>query len=110
MLSTALTTIIEMMMVKLESHNYTYHTNSGDIKKKLKTLNLSIDEAWEIKDYKLHKSFKFKDFISAFSFMTRVAILAEKANHHHEWFNVYARVNIDLSTHKVSEISSLSKP
>ncbi len=45
------------------------------------------------------KTFKFKDFNAAFGFMTRVALLAEKADHHPEWFNVYNRVEITLSTH-----------
>ncbi|CCQ75388.1 4a-hydroxytetrahydrobiopterin dehydratase [Magnetospira sp. QH-2] len=45
------------------------------------------------------KSFKFADFNAAFGFMTRVALAAEKANHHPEWFNVYNRVEVILSTH-----------
>ncbi|MBL8653438.1 MAG: 4a-hydroxytetrahydrobiopterin dehydratase [Alphaproteobacteria bacterium] len=45
------------------------------------------------------KSFKFADFNAAFAFMTRVALQAEKADHHPEWFNVYNRVDIVLSTH-----------
>lgn len=45
------------------------------------------------------KSYKFDDFITAFAFMTKVAILAEKADHHPEWFNVYAKVDIMLTTH-----------
>ncbi|MCZ2248899.1 MAG: 4a-hydroxytetrahydrobiopterin dehydratase [Bacteroidia bacterium] len=55
----------------------------------------------------LEKEFVFKDFVSAFSFMTRIAFLAEKHNHHPEWKNVYNKVMIKLSTHdagdKVSE-------
>ncbi len=47
----------------------------------------------------IHKSFKFKDFVEAFGFMTRVALLAEKADHHPEWSNVYASVEILLTTH-----------
>lgn len=45
------------------------------------------------------KSFKFKDFKDAFAFMTRVALKAEQMNHHPEWFNVYNRVDVTLSTH-----------
>jgi 4a-hydroxytetrahydrobiopterin dehydratase len=45
------------------------------------------------------KKFVFKDFIQAFGFMTRVALVAEKADHHPEWFNVYRTVEVTLSTH-----------
>ena len=45
------------------------------------------------------RSFKFQDFNAAFGFMTRVAMVAEKMDHHPEWFNVYNRVDVTLSTH-----------
>ncbi|XP_027197929.2 pterin-4a-carbinolamine dehydratase [Dermatophagoides pteronyssinus] len=51
------------------------------------------------------KEFQFKDFIEAFSFMTQVALKAEKMNHHPEWFNCYNRVNILLSSHDVNGLS-----
>jgi len=51
------------------------------------------------------KSFKFADFNAAFAFMTRVALAAEKADHHPEWFNVYNRVDITLSTHDAGGLS-----
>lgn len=60
---------------------------------------------WELKDNKLHREIKFKDFVQAFGFMTQVAILAEKSNHHPEWSNVYSRVTIDLTTHETGGIS-----
>jgi 4a-hydroxytetrahydrobiopterin dehydratase len=47
----------------------------------------------------IRRTFRFKDFTEAFGFMTRVAILAEKADHHPEWFNVWNRVDILLTTH-----------
>jgi 4a-hydroxytetrahydrobiopterin dehydratase len=56
-------------------------------------------DGWEVKDGKLHAELEFKDFIEAFGFMTKVAILVEKQDHHPEWFNVYNRVVIDLVTH-----------
>jgi 4a-hydroxytetrahydrobiopterin dehydratase len=61
---------------------------------------------WKVVNGKLSKSFEFKDFIEAFSFMTRVAMHAEKMNHHPEWFNVYNKVNIDLVTHDLNGISN----
>lgn len=45
------------------------------------------------------RQFRFKDFNAAFGFMARVALIAEKADHHPEWFNVYNRVDVTLSTH-----------
>ena len=60
---------------------------------------------WTVNSGKLRREFQFADFIEAFGFMTRVAILAEKANHHPEWFNVWNTVRIDLSTHDCGGIS-----
>ena len=54
---------------------------------------------WEEKDNALHATFTFTDFIEAFGFMTAVAMLAEKQNHHPEWSNVYNKVTIKLTTH-----------
>ena len=51
------------------------------------------------------KSFKFKDFNQAWGFMARVALAAEKLDHHPEWFNVYNRVDITLSTHDAGGLS-----
>jgi 4a-hydroxytetrahydrobiopterin dehydratase len=51
------------------------------------------------------RSFKFADFVEAFGFMTRVALLAEKADHHPEWSNVYNRVDILLTTHDCDGLS-----
>ncbi|WP_171101625.1 MULTISPECIES: 4a-hydroxytetrahydrobiopterin dehydratase [unclassified Ruegeria] len=55
----------------------------------------------------LTKTFTFDDFVDAFGWMTRVAIWAEKWNHHPEWFNVYKTVEVTLSTHDVGGLSSL---
>ena len=54
---------------------------------------------WNEQDNKLQREFKFKDFSEAFAFMSRVALLAEKMDHHPEWSNVYNRVTIVLRTH-----------
>ncbi len=53
------------------------------------------------------KTFRFTDFNEAFGFMTRVAILADKIDHHPEWFNVYNRVDVTLNTHDVGGVSRL---
>lgn len=66
---------------------------------------IAASPAWELRDGKLHREFKFDNFVSAFGFMTRVALLAERMDHHPEWSNVYNRVVIDLQTHDVSGIS-----
>ncbi len=52
------------------------------------------------------KSFKFKDFNAAFGFMTRVALIAEQMNHHPEWFNVWNRVDVTLSTHDAGGLTA----
>jgi 4a-hydroxytetrahydrobiopterin dehydratase len=53
------------------------------------------------------KTFTFRNFVEAFGFMTRVALWAEKLNHHPEWFNVYRKVTITLTTHDVDGLSEL---
>lgn len=59
---------------------------------------------WEEKNNRLIKNFEFKNFIEAFGFMTRVAIVAEKMDHHPFWTNVYNRVTIELSTHDAGDV------
>ncbi len=59
---------------------------------------------WLTKDNKLVKEFKFKDFIDAFAFLTKVAFAAEKQNHHPEIYNVYNKVIISLQTHDAGNI------
>jgi 4a-hydroxytetrahydrobiopterin dehydratase len=63
-------------------------------------------EGWKIINGKLNRTFEFKSFVQAFGFMTKVAMQAEKMNHHPEWFNVYSRLNIDLVTHDIGGISN----
>lgn len=62
-------------------------------------------DGWQVRDGKLHRAFQFDDFSQAWGFMSRVALLAEQMVHHPEWFNVWNRVMIDLSTHDVDGIS-----
>ncbi|RNF48691.1 4a-hydroxytetrahydrobiopterin dehydratase [Marinomonas hwangdonensis] len=81
---------------KLEQH---------EIEKALNQLNTEASEDWAIEDEKLIKTFKFKDFQQAFGFMAMSALYAEKQDHHPEWFNVYNKVSIQLTTHDVSGIS-----
>jgi len=51
------------------------------------------------------REFRFKDFNAAFAFMTRAALLAEKMDHHPEWFNVYNKVDVTLSTHDAGGVT-----
>lgn len=60
---------------------------------------------WTLKDAKLYRQLQFKDFVSAWGFMTQVALFAERADHHPEWFNVYNKVEIYLTTHDAGGIS-----
>jgi len=78
-----------------------------EIATRIKDLEMVSDQAWELKDGKLHIALKFKDFVTAFAFMTAAAIHAEKLNHHPEWKNVYNRVEIDLTTHEAGGITAL---
>ncbi|MDZ7742318.1 MAG: 4a-hydroxytetrahydrobiopterin dehydratase [Bacteroidota bacterium] len=59
---------------------------------------------WKEENNKLTKEFKFDNFIEAFSFMTKVAMVAEKMNHHPDWQNVYNTVRINLSTHDAGDV------
>ncbi len=66
---------------------------------------LEETDGWVVLDGKLQRDFQFDDFVAAFGFMTRVALVAESSNHHPEWFNVYNSVSIHLRTHDVGGIS-----
>jgi 4a-hydroxytetrahydrobiopterin dehydratase len=61
---------------------------------------------WDIKRDAISRSFRFKDFSEAFAFMTRVAMAAEKADHHPEWSNVWNRVDIVLTTHDAGGLTN----
>src|SRR5579884_4543455 len=60
---------------------------------------------WTLSGGKLHREYKFPDFIHAFGFMATAALGIEKMNHHPEWFNVYNRVTVDLTTHDAAGIT-----
>lgn len=66
-------------------------------------------EGWQLSAdrIKISKSFKFKDFSQAWAFMTRCALKAEEMNHHPEWFNVYNKVDVTLTTHDADGLSAL---
>jgi 4a-hydroxytetrahydrobiopterin dehydratase len=59
---------------------------------------------WKEENNRLTKTFKFSNFVEAFGFMTKVALLAEKQNHHPFWTNVYNTVTIELNTHDAGDI------
>ena len=62
---------------------------------------------WTLANEKLRREFKFASFVEAFGFMTSAAIEAEKMNHHPEWFNVYNKVVVELTTHDAGGITKL---
>jgi len=74
--------------------------SSEKISEQLKNL-----PGWSVKEEKLHKDFEFESFNQAFGFMTRAAMEIEKMNHHPEWFNVYNRITVDLTTHDAGGIT-----
>ena len=76
--------------------------------KELRELNKSA-EGWKIFNNYIEKDFIFKDFVDAFSFMTKVAMICEKYNHHPEWINTYSKVNIKLTTHDLGGLTNLDQ-
>lgn len=68
---------------------------------------LAEHEHWTLEAGKLHREFNFRNFIAAFGFMTEVALVAEKMNHHPEWSNVYKTVTVNLVTHDADGITEL---
>lgn len=74
--------------------------SDADLRNALESL-----DGWDIADGKLHRTFRFANFEAAFAFMTRVAGEAERVNHHPEWFNVYNRVEVWLTTHDAGGVT-----
>lgn len=72
--------------------------NESELKEAMREL-----DGWRVEDGKLHGEFEFDDFVAAFGFMSRVALVAERANHHPEWSNVYNSVTIELVTHEAGD-------
>ena len=74
----------------------------------LKELVVKIP-GWEIISNHIEREFNFGNFIDAFSFMTKIALICEKNNHHPNWGNVYSKVSIKLSTHDLGGITNLDQ-
>jgi 4a-hydroxytetrahydrobiopterin dehydratase len=62
---------------------------------------------WALAGGKLHREYKFADFVGAFGFMSGVALVAQAMDHHPEWFNVWNTVRVDLATHDAGGVTSL---
>jgi len=67
---------------------------------------INKNPSWIVDNKTIKKEFKFENFIDAFGFMSKVAILSEKMNHHPNWQNTYNKVNIELTTHDKGGITS----
>ncbi len=79
--------------------------SSSQLANALDDLNAGLGTPWVIQEGRLTKTFIFRDFLEAFGFMARVALLAERANHHPDWCNVYKTVRIALITHEAGGLT-----
>lgn len=70
------------------------------------TRELATLAGWTREGDKITREYRFADFVTAFSFMTGVALVAEKLDHHPEWFNVYNKVRVHLTTHDAGGLSA----
>ena len=77
-----------------------------DITTRLAALNTGGHAAWTLEHGKLCRHFRFRDFVQAFGFMTEVALMAERSDHHPEWQNVYNRVDVQLTTHDAGGLTA----
>ncbi len=66
---------------------------------------ISQFSSWSVENDKLHREYVFGNFVQAFGFMTEAALIAERTDHHPEWFNVYKKVVVDLATHEAGGIT-----
>ena len=80
--------------------------NEQQLSAALDELNAGAPASWQLKEGKLVCTLQFADFVTAFGFMTQVALEAERSNHHPEWFNVYGRVEVALTTHDAGGITT----
>jgi 4a-hydroxytetrahydrobiopterin dehydratase len=69
------------------------------------TRRLAALQGWSLEDGKLFREFRFPDFVAAFGFMARCALVAEKLDHHPDWSNVYGKVRVHLWTHDAGGIT-----
>ncbi len=79
--------------------------SEAQVEQALLELNRDREQPWQLQDQCLYKEFHFQNFSQAFAFMTEVALLAEKADHHPDWSNSYAVVRISLTTHSVAGLT-----
>jgi 4a-hydroxytetrahydrobiopterin dehydratase len=76
--------------------------DDAEIRERLKSL-----PHWSFEAGKLHREFRFQDFSQAFGFMARVALVAERLDHHPDWSNVWSRVVVNLNTHDAGGVTTL---
>jgi 4a-hydroxytetrahydrobiopterin dehydratase len=79
--------------------------NKGKLSKREIVAGLSMLDGWALVKGNLHRIFEFKDFTRAFGFMKRVALAADRMNHHPDWSNAYNKVTVDLSTHSAGGLT-----
>ena len=77
----------------------------GKLSKREVAAGLSKLDGWSLVKGNLHRIFEFKDFRQAFGFMKRVAVAADRMDHHPDWSNAYNKVTIDLSTHSAGGLT-----
>ena len=92
-----------MFFIRMEHNTFMglEKLSSQEIENELQKL-----EGWTVINEKLRKEFQFSDFNEAFGFMTRAAMHIEKMNHHPEWFNVYNKLRVELTTHDAGGITN----